>query len=70
MKLYSVHYYDEFGHYQEWAGSKREVSAAKKRIKNVENADIGEIFEHEVPTNKKGLIDWLNNFCNNGESAI
>ena len=47
-----------------WVGSKANVPAAKRELRDMASGNLKistvEVEEHDVPTSKAGLTDWLN----------
>jgi len=63
MKVYRVHHQTSGGWVNEWFATKAEAKQAIKEIKNEINGDILLDSEPElrvIPTDKKGLVRWLN----------
>jgi hypothetical protein len=68
MKLYKISYRDQSGYHQQYlpskAAAKRMQATLKKEINNPDISNQVEavemIDEVEIPTDKKGLILWLN----------
>jgi len=65
MKVYRVQYLIDDGWAYEWFTTKAEAKQAIKEIKDERGEDA--LFESEpelrvIPTDKKGLVQWLNNW--------
>jgi len=68
MKVYRVHYQTDGGWVNEWFATKAEAKQAIKEIKNERKDDEinGDgLLDSEpelkvIPTDKKGLVRWLN----------
>lgn len=71
MKLYRVSLTGDFGDEQAmviWVASKREIPAARRTILDAIDGTIGtgcnpSVDELVVPTDKRGLIRFLNNYA-------
>ena len=65
MRLYKVDYTEYIGDGHEndnvfWAGTQKEVAAKKREIKDEDILDLEYISEIDIPTDKAGLLKWLN----------
>lgn len=60
MQVYEISYDDKGGEpLSLWVGSRRHAAQARKKLRS-EGADIWGTYAWSVPTNKKGLLGWLN----------
>jgi len=64
MKLYKVTVAAEGDYFAKWTGSQADAAKARKGFTNdgFKRRDI-ETEEHDIPTNKEGLLGWLNENC-------
>lgn len=65
MKVYKISYHHpDIGCQLAWAASQREAKKALREIiagyDNPQDAEPGNIEQVDIPTDKAGLIDWLN----------
>lgn len=67
MKLYrhTMHDADE-GTLFSWHASKADAMRAKREFeaRRGESCDAGQVEAVDVPTDKRGLLSWLNSNCN------
>ena len=66
MRLYRIDAMGDFGAYRSkaiWVGTKSDIPKAKRAIRvSTDDLHVGpDITEFDVPTNKKGLLEFLNN---------
>ena len=61
MRIYCLSYYDGVDNQQEWFGSKRNAQKRETKIKHEYGNDLSDhVFNYNIPTDKQGLINWLN----------
>lgn len=70
MKVYIVTWRDQAGHHRQFTSSKR--AAEKMKYEQKDGAEVGsvEIDYEDVPTDKSGLISWLNVNAGNADGNL
>lgn len=63
MRLHKITYTADGVKRQEFAGSDSDASKRSTALKAIEGVDKKSVSRQgvEIPTNKEGLLDWLNN---------
>lgn len=63
MKIYEVNWYFESHLQHAWFASKAEADKQVKEIRSQKCYGTPEVRIHDVPTDKKGLLRWLNAYA-------
>ena len=69
MKIWRATYHDDdggSGTVQVWGTSKREVQATLRERRDAKNYFASEPERLNVPTTRRGLVDFLNRFADTG----
>lgn len=69
MRVYRIDYQVTYGNTTEganlkWVGTQKDVAAFKRWIREDPDTELEAVFECDIPMNKAGLLEWLNDNFN------
>ena len=60
MRVYELYFWTDEGPFRTWYSSKAKLMTALAGYRRDDPGQPAQGWLHEIPTNKAGLIDWLN----------